>query len=90
MTAQTRQMIASLLVALAIVALVVVAVTIKLGPTSAAERELREERLEQQEELREEELERQEDRREGRGARIVDNLVAIRQPPVHQPHRRGR
>ena len=44
MTAQTRQMIGSLLVALAIVAIVIVAVTAQLGPTSAAELDAREER----------------------------------------------
>ena len=54
MSAQTRQMIGSLLVALAIVA-----VTAQLGPTSAAE-------LEQREELQEERLEQQEERREER------------------------
>jgi type II secretory pathway pseudopilin PulG len=58
-TAQTRQMIGSLLVAIVIVALVIVAVTAQLGPTSAAE-------LEQREELQEERLEQQEERREDR------------------------
>jgi hypothetical protein len=55
---QTRQMVASLLVALAIVAIVIAIVTIRLGPTSVAELEAREdrlkERLEQREERREE------------------------------------
>lgn len=54
----TRQIVGSLLVAAVIVAVAIIAVTAKLGPTSAAELESREdrqkERLEQQEELREE------------------------------------
>jgi hypothetical protein len=62
-SAQTRQLIGSLLVALAIVA-----VTAKFGSTSSAELEAREERqeerLEQQEERREEREERLEERRE--------------------------
>ena len=70
MSAQTRQMLGSLLVALAIVAIAVIVVTAKFGPTSAAEREAQEERLEQREEIREERLERQEDlRRERREQR---------------------
>ena len=60
------QMLASLLVALAIVAVTVAVVTAKFGPTSAAERELEEERIEQREELREERLEQQEELREER------------------------
>jgi hypothetical protein len=60
-SAESRQMIGSLLVALAIVAIVVVAVTAKLGPTSAAELEAREERLKERQELREERLERREE-----------------------------
>ncbi len=60
--AHGRQVLASLLVALAIVAVVVVAVTARLGPTSVAEREAveerREELLERDEELREEREER--------------------------------
>ncbi len=43
MSAQTRQMIGSLLVAVAIVAVTIAAVTAKFGPTSAAELEAREE-----------------------------------------------
>jgi hypothetical protein len=66
MSAQTRQMIGSLLVALAIVAVAVIAVTAKLGPTSAAELEAREERLKQRQELREERLEQREDQRDER------------------------
>jgi type II secretory pathway pseudopilin PulG len=55
----TRQMIGSLLVALAIVALAIAVVTARFGPTSAAEREVQEERIEQREELREERREQQ-------------------------------
>jgi hypothetical protein len=44
MSAESRQMIGSLLVAVALVAVAVVAVTAKLGPTSAAELDAREER----------------------------------------------
>lgn len=39
-----RQMLGSLLVAVAIVAVTIVAVTARLGPTSVAEQEAREER----------------------------------------------
>ena len=67
---QTRQMLDSLLVALAIVAIAILVVTSKLGPTSVAEletrEELQEERLERQEELRERREERLEERRERR------------------------
>ena len=63
---QSMQMLASLLVAMAIVAVTVAVVTAKFGPTSAAERELEEERIEQREELQEERLEQQEELREGR------------------------
>jgi hypothetical protein len=72
MSAQTRQMIGSLLVALAIVAVAVIAVTAKLGPTSAAELEAREERLKQRQELREERLEQREELREEREQRRGD------------------
>ena len=69
--AQTRQMIGSLLVAAAIVALVVVAVTARLGPTSIAELDAREERQEERlkaaEERREERQQRREDQRKDRG-----------------------
>ena len=60
----TAQMIGSLLVALVIAGVAIAIVTAQFGPTSAAELELREERLEQQEELREERQELREERRE--------------------------
>lgn len=64
-------MLGSLLVALAIVAVVVAAVTAKLGPTSVAELEAREDRLKERQELQEERLEQreelQEEREKGRG-----------------------
>ena len=69
MSAQNRQLLGSLLVAVAIVAVAIAVVTAKFGPTSAAERELQEERLEQREELQEERLERQEELREERRGR---------------------
>jgi hypothetical protein len=70
----TRQVIASLAVALLIVATVIVVVTARFGPTSTAELErrdkiekeridLREERLKQREEAREEREKRREDGR---------------------------
>jgi type II secretory pathway pseudopilin PulG len=62
----TRQMIGSLLVAVAIVALAIVVVTARFGSTSAAEREVQEERLDHREELREERREAREERREER------------------------
>ena len=62
--AQTLQVLGSLVVAAAIVAIAVAVVTAKFGPTSAAERELQEERIEQREELREERLEEREERLE--------------------------
>lgn len=58
-TSHARQMAGSLLVALAIVAIVIIAVTAKLGPTSVAEEEARNERLEER-------LEQREERREQR------------------------
>jgi hypothetical protein len=61
MSAESRQMIGSLLVAVAIVAVAVVAVTAKLGPTSAAELDAREERLKERQELLEERLEQREE-----------------------------
>ena len=64
--AQVRQLIGSLLVAAAIVAIAIVVVTAKLGPTSAAELDAREDRLEERIELREERLEQLEERREER------------------------
>jgi len=64
-------MIASLLVAVAIVTIVIVAVTARLGPTSVAELDAREERQEQRaraaEERREERQKRLEDQRKDRG-----------------------
>jgi len=62
----SRQVLASVLVALAIVALVIVVVTARFGPTSTAELEHREELLKQRQEQREEELERREKAREER------------------------
>ena len=56
------QMFGSLLVALAIVVATILLVTAKLGPTSVAELEARQERLEERNEAREE---RREERREG-------------------------
>ncbi len=46
----TKQLIGSLLVAALIVAVTIIAVTAQLGPTSGAELEAQEERLEQREE----------------------------------------
>jgi hypothetical protein len=69
MSAESRQVIGSLLVALAIVAVAVVAVTLQLGPTSAAELDAREERLEERQELREERLEQLEELRDERERR---------------------
>jgi hypothetical protein len=64
---QGIQLLGSLLVAFAIAAVAVAVVTAKFGPTSSAERELQEQRIEQREEateqrqeLREERLERRE------------------------------
>lgn len=62
--AQTRQMVASLLVALAIVAVVIVAVTARLGTTSVAELDAQEQRQEQRIEAAEERREAAEERRE--------------------------
>ena len=58
------QLIGSLAVAAVIVAIAVAVITSKFGSTSAAEREIQEERLEQREELQEERLERREERLE--------------------------
>jgi len=62
--AQARQLLGSLLVAAAIVAIAIVVVTAKLGPTSTAELDAREDRLKERIELREERLEQQEERSE--------------------------
>ena len=68
MSSHGRQTLGSLLVAAIIVAIAIVAVTARLGPTSAAELEAREELQEQRLEQREEGREEREDRREeGRG-----------------------
>ncbi len=69
MSAQTRQMLLSLLVAMAIVAIAIAAVTAKFGPTSAAELEAREDRLRERQELQEERLEQREELREERQER---------------------
>ena len=50
---RTRQLIASLLVGVAIVAIAVIAVTAAIGPTSVAELDVREQELELLEERRE-------------------------------------
>lgn len=70
--AQRRQMLGSLLVALAIVAVAIAVVTARLGPTSAAELDSREriekertDRLEERLKQREEQLEERRDQREG-------------------------
>lgn len=70
--AQVRQMIGSLLAAVAIVALAVVVVTARLGPTSHAELEAREERMDQRIELREERAKQREEAREERLERRRD------------------
>jgi uncharacterized membrane-anchored protein YhcB (DUF1043 family) len=67
MTAQGRQLLGSLLVALLIVALAVIVVTAKFGPTSAAEQDLQEERLDQRQDRLEERQELQEERQEDGG-----------------------
>jgi len=64
--AQLRQLIGSLLLAAVIVAIAIAVVTAKLGPTSAAELDAREDRLKERIELREERLEQQEEAREER------------------------
>jgi len=61
---QGVQLLGSLLAALAIAAVAVAVVTAQFGPTSSAERELREERLEQREEAIEERQELLEERLE--------------------------
>jgi hypothetical protein len=59
-------MIGSLLVAAGIVAVAIIAVTAKLGPTSTAELDAREERVELRLEREEERREAREERREQR------------------------
>jgi bifunctional ADP-heptose synthase (sugar kinase/adenylyltransferase) len=63
---QGVQLLGSLLAALAIAAVAVAVVTAKFGPTSSAERELQEERIEQREEAIEERQELREERLEQR------------------------
>ena len=59
--AQPVQILGSLLFAAIIVAIAIAVVTAHFGPTSSAELEAREERLEQRVELREEAMERREE-----------------------------
>jgi hypothetical protein len=61
---QGVQLLGSLLAALAIAAVAVAVVTAKFGPTSSAERDLQEERLDQREDAQKERLELQEERLE--------------------------
>ena len=63
---QTWQLIGSLLVAALIVAIAIAVVTAKLGPTSTAELEAQEERLEQRIDAREERAKQREEAREER------------------------
>jgi hypothetical protein len=63
------QIVGSLLVALAIAAVAVAVVTAHFGPTSHAELEVREERIEQKEEAREAREERREEAEEAAGRR---------------------
>lgn len=64
---QGIQLLGSLLAAFAIAAVAVAVVTAKFGPTSSAERELQEQRIEQREEAIEERLESEEERLERLG-----------------------
>jgi hypothetical protein len=61
---QGVQLLGSLLAALAIAAVAIAVVTAHFGPTSSAERELQEERIEQREEAIEERRELREERLE--------------------------
>lgn len=63
---QWLQILGSLLVAAAIVAIAIAVVTAHFGPTSKAEREAREERLELRQEILEERREAREERLEER------------------------
>lgn len=63
---QGVQLLGSLLAAFAIAAVAVAVVTAKFGPTSAAERDAQEERLEQREDILKERQELQEERFERR------------------------
>jgi hypothetical protein len=60
------QIIGSLLVAVAIVAIVIIVVTAKLGPTSIAELEVREDRIDAREDALDDRLDAREDAREDR------------------------
>jgi hypothetical protein len=62
-----RQMLGSLLAAVLIVVLAITVVTLKFGPTSAAEQEALEERREQRIDAADERREAQEERREEAG-----------------------
>jgi hypothetical protein len=64
---QAVQIIGSVLFAAAIVVVAIAVVTAHFGPTSSAELEAQEERMEQRIELREEALERREELKEERG-----------------------
>lgn len=61
---QGVQLLGSLLAALAIAAVAVAVVTAKFGPTSSAEREIQEQRIEQREEAIEQRQELREERLE--------------------------
>jgi hypothetical protein len=63
---QAIQILGSVLFAIAIVAVAIAVVTAHFGPTSSAELEAREDRVEQRMELREEALERREELEEER------------------------
>lgn len=65
--AELRQIAGSLLVALAIAALAIWAVTEHFGPTSAAELEVQEQRIDAREDAAKERREAAEERREERG-----------------------
>jgi hypothetical protein len=60
-----KQLVGSLLIAAAIVAVVIIAVTAKLGPTSVAEEEAREDVIKEQVEAREEAAEARQEAAEG-------------------------
>jgi hypothetical protein len=62
--AHMRQMIGSLLVAVAIVAVIIIVVTGKLGPTSIAEIEAQEDRIEAREDALDDRFDAREDRRD--------------------------
>ena len=66
MSGHGRQMLGSLIAAVIIVAIAILVVTAQFGPTSAAEQEAIEERIEQREERLEERRELREERLEQR------------------------